>query len=34
VDNLTDAAPMRTPGSPVPVFAGREFYAGLSVQLY
>ena len=34
VDNLTDAAPMRTPGSPVPVFAGRELYAGLSVELY
>ncbi len=34
VDNLTDASPEYTPGSPVPVFAGREFYAGLSVQLY
>ena len=34
VDNLTDASPEYTPGSPVPVFAGREFYAGLSVELY
>jgi outer membrane receptor for ferrienterochelin and colicins len=38
VDNLTDAAPeYNTPGpnpSFVPAFAGAEFYAGLSVQLY
>ena len=34
VDNLTDASPEYTTGSPVPVFAGREFYAGLSVDLY
>jgi len=34
VDNLTDAAPEYTPGSRVPVFAGREFYAGVSVDLY
>jgi outer membrane receptor for ferrienterochelin and colicins len=34
VDNLTGATPEYTPGSRVPVFAGPEFYAGLSVQLY
>ena len=34
VDNLTAASPNYTPGSPVPAFAGREVYAGLSVQLY
>jgi len=34
IDNLTDASPEYTPGSPVPVFAGREVYAGLSVELY
>ncbi len=34
VENLTDASPEYTPGSPVPVFGGREFYAGLSMQLY
>jgi outer membrane receptor for ferrienterochelin and colicins len=34
IDNLTDAAPDYGAGQPVPAFAGRQVYAGLSVQLY
>jgi len=34
IDNLTDASPDYGAGQPVPAFAGRQVYAGLSVQLY
>jgi outer membrane receptor for ferrienterochelin and colicins len=34
VDNLSDASPDYGAGQPVPAFAGRQVYAGLSVRLY
>ena len=34
IDNLTGAAPEFAPGTPVPAFAGREVFAGVSVDVY